>query len=76
MLGAASLDLCFIASGRITGFWHEGLNPWDTAAGILILAEAGGNSTDKEGNPYFLFHDSLVASNGKIHDEFLKTIKP
>jgi myo-inositol-1(or 4)-monophosphatase len=75
MFGAASLDLCLVASGKITGFWHEGLNPWDTAAGILVLAEAGGQVTDKDGNPYQLFHDSLIASNGKIHDELMKTIK-
>lgn len=75
LFGAASLDLCLIASGKITGFWHEGLNPWDTAAGILILTEAGGKVTDRNGNPYRLFHDSLVASNGKIQDEFLKSIQ-
>jgi myo-inositol-1(or 4)-monophosphatase len=75
MFGAASLDLCLVASGKITGFWHEGLNPWDTAAGILILTEAGGQVTDKDGNPYHLFYDSLIASNTIIHDEFLKTLK-
>ncbi|GIM45370.1 inositol monophosphatase [Collibacillus ludicampi] len=75
IIGAASLDLCWIASGKLTGLWHEGLNPWDTAAGILILTEAGGCVTDKEGNPYRLYHDSLVASNSLIHKEFLETIK-
>ncbi|MGX1983928.1 myo-inositol-1(or 4)-monophosphatase [Thermolongibacillus altinsuensis] len=75
IFGAASLDLCLVASGKITGFWHEGLNPWDTAAGVLILTEAGGQVTDQDGNPYCLFHDSLIASNGKIHDELMKTIK-
>jgi len=75
LFGAASLDLCLLASGRITGFWHNGLNPWDTAAGILILTEAGGQVTDKDGNPYQLSHDSLVASNGKIHGELIEAIK-
>lgn len=75
MFGAASMDLCLVAAGKITGFWHEGLNPWDTAAGVLVLTEAGGRITDKDGNPYRLFHDSLVASNTKIHDEFINTIK-
>jgi myo-inositol-1(or 4)-monophosphatase len=75
IIGAASLDLCWTASGRLTGLWHEGLNPWDTAAGILILTEAGGCVTDKDGNPYRLYHDSLVASNSLIHKEFLETIK-
>lgn len=75
MFGAASLDLCWVASGKITGFWHEGLNPWDTAAGILILQEAGGYVTDRDGKPYRLDQDSLVASNKFIHDEFLENIK-
>lgn len=75
LIGAASLDLCWIALGRITGFWHEGLNPWDVAAGMLILTEAGGSVTDKDRNPYRLYHDSLVASNTLIHDEFLNAIK-
>lgn len=74
MLGASSLDLCLIATGKLTGFWHEGLSPWDTAAGMLVLQEAGGKVTNKEGHPYQLFHDSLIASNGHIHSEFLKSI--
>jgi myo-inositol-1(or 4)-monophosphatase len=74
IFGASSLDLCLIASGKLTGFWHEGLNPWDTAAGFLILLEAGGMVTNKEGKSYCLFHDSLVASNQIIHTEFLNAI--
>jgi myo-inositol-1(or 4)-monophosphatase len=74
MFGAASVDLCLVASGKISGFWHEGLNPWDTAAAVLILKEAGGKVTDKDGNPFRLFHDSLIASNGKIHEHFQKVI--
>lgn len=75
ILGAASLDLCWVAAGRIAGFWHEGLCPWDTAAGMLILTEAGGAVTDMEGKPYRLYHDSLVASNKKIHDEFRSAVQ-
>jgi myo-inositol-1(or 4)-monophosphatase len=75
LFGAASLDLCWVASGRLTGFWHAGLNPWDTAAGILILLEAGGQATDWHGNPYRLDHPSLVASNGKVHTELLRAIQ-
>ncbi|XJZ26611.1 inositol monophosphatase family protein [Bacillota bacterium Lsc_1132] len=75
MFGASSLDLCLIATGKLTGFWHEGLNPWDTAAGVLILTEAGGMVTDKDGKPYRLFHESLVGSNRIVHDEFLNAIK-
>lgn len=74
IFGASSLDLCLIASGKLTGFWHEGLNPWDTAAGVLILTEAGGMVTDKEGKTYRLYHDSLVGSNRNIHAEFLNAI--
>lgn len=72
--GAASLDLCWIAMGRLTGFWHKGLHPWDTSAGGLILREAGGKITDFNGDEYELHHDTLVASNSSIHDEFLNGI--
>lgn len=75
MNGAASLDLCWVAMGRLTGFWHNGLHPWDTAAGVLIVREAGGKVTDRHGNPYELHHDTLVASNGTIHTVFLSGIE-
>lgn len=73
--GAASLDLCWVAMGRQSGFWHSGLHPWDTSAGMLIVREAGGQVTDNQGNPYQLHHDTLIASNGKIHSEFLSGIE-
>ncbi|NGM82004.1 inositol monophosphatase [Paenibacillus sp. 7124] len=73
--GAASLELCWIAMGRLTGFWHGGLHPWDTAAGVLILSEAGGAVTTRDGTPYQLHHDTLVASNGKVHNELLELLK-
>ncbi|OXM16271.1 inositol monophosphatase family protein [Paenibacillus herberti] len=75
IIGAASLDLCWIAMGRLTGFWHKGLHPWDTSAGALILREAGGRLTDFDGNEYELHHDTLVASNSTIHDELLAGLK-
>lgn len=75
MNGAASLDLCWIAMGRLTGFWHSGLHPWDTAAGMLIVREAGGKVTDHLGNDYRLHHDTLVASNGTIHSQFLSRLE-
>jgi myo-inositol-1(or 4)-monophosphatase len=75
MIGAASLDLCWIASGRLTGFWHEGLHPWDCAAGMLIVQEAGGTVTNREGDPFLLHHDSLVASNGPVHARFLEVLR-
>jgi myo-inositol-1(or 4)-monophosphatase len=67
--GSAALDLCFVACGRFDGFWEFGLKPWDTAAGALILREAGGTVTDIHGQPYRLGGPSLLASNSKIHWE-------
>jgi myo-inositol-1(or 4)-monophosphatase len=75
LLGAASLDLCWTASGQLTGFWHDGLNPWDAAAGILIVREAGGKVTNRDGEPFYLRDNTLVASNSLIHEEFLAIIK-
>ncbi|WP_181438695.1 inositol monophosphatase family protein [Paenibacillus sambharensis] len=69
MNGAASLDLCWVACGRLTGFWHRGLHPWDAAAGSLIVTEAGGRVTDRFGAAFHLAMDSLVATNGWTHDE-------
>jgi myo-inositol-1(or 4)-monophosphatase len=75
MIGAASLDLCWLGMGRLTGFWHDGLHPWDSAAGILIVREAGGQVTNRMGSRYQLKDDTLVASNGKVHSEMLKIIQ-
>src|SRR5690554_2632703 len=65
--GAAALDICYVAGGRLDGFWELGLNPWDVAAGILILSEAGGTVTGYDGGPYRLGDPVLVASNGHLH---------
>jgi len=67
--GSAALDLCSVACGRFDGFWEFGLNSWDTAAGMLIVKEAGGIVTDLEGRPYRPGDRSILASNGKIHVE-------
>jgi myo-inositol-1(or 4)-monophosphatase len=67
--GSAALDLAYVACGRFDGFWEFGLNPWDTAAGVLIVQEAGGKITDLEGRSYVLGGKSILASNGLIHDE-------
>lgn len=67
--GSAALDLCFVACGRFEGFWEFGLKPWDTAAGVLILREAGGMVTEIGGQPYRIGGPSLLASNSKIHTE-------
>jgi myo-inositol-1(or 4)-monophosphatase len=66
--GSAALDLCNVASGRYDGFWEFNLNPWDTAAGVLIVVEAGGQVTRFDGSPFELNSRETLASNGLIHD--------
>ena len=69
--GSAALDLAYVASGRLDGFWEFNLNPWDTAAGILLIEEAGGRATDFQGGPFHLNSEETLVSNGKIHDELV-----
>src|SRR5580704_7676151 len=69
--GSAALDLAYVATGRIDGFWEFNLNPWDTAAGILLIEEAGGRVTDFAGAAVRLKSDEVLASNGLIHDELV-----
>jgi myo-inositol-1(or 4)-monophosphatase len=73
--GSAALDLCYVAAGRFDGFWEVKLNPWDMAAGVVILREAGGHITDLRGNAHSIYRRELVASNGRIHGEMLDVIK-
>lgn len=73
-LGAAALDLCYVACGRFDGFWELKLFPWDVAAGILIVEEAGGKITDFKGFPTDIYSKEIVASNGKIHNEMIKVL--
>jgi len=73
-LGSAALDLCWVAAGRFDGFYEHQLHAWDSAAGALIVEEAGGRVTDLHGNPYDLYQPGLVATNGKIHDELVKWV--
>jgi len=74
-LGSAALDLCFVASGRATGYWEFELNPWDFAAGKLIVEEAGGKVTDSRGNKVNPCKKSfIVSSNAKIHNQMLSVI--
>ena len=68
-LGSASLDLCYVAAGRFDGFWEWKLHPWDTAAGWLIVEEAGGRVTDFDGERYDPWLPRILATNGRIHDE-------
>ena len=67
--GSAALDLAYVAAGRLETFWEFNLNPWDTAAGILLVKEAGGSVTDFSGNPVRLDSREVLASNGLIHAE-------
>jgi len=67
--GSAALDLCSIAAGRFEGFWEFGLHTWDTAAGVLLVREAGGAVTQFDGQPYRLGDRELLASNGRVHSE-------
>ncbi|MEX2425845.1 MAG: inositol monophosphatase family protein [Thermomicrobiaceae bacterium] len=70
-VGAAALDLCYVAAGRYDGFWEAGLKPWDSAAGSLVVLEAGGMVTDYQGQEFTIQGPNIVASNGLIHDELL-----
>ena len=73
-LGAAALDLCYVACGRFDGFWEQNLKPWDTAAGMLIAAEAGGMVTDFRGGAYAVDAPEILATNGRIHREMLSLL--
>jgi myo-inositol-1(or 4)-monophosphatase len=71
--GSAALDLASVACGRFDGFWEFGLKPWDTAAGILLVQEAGGTVSEFDGRPYRLGGPMVLATNGKIHEEMRET---
>lgn len=69
--GSAALDLVYVACGRLDGYWEFKLNPWDTAAGVLLVREAGGNVTYVDGSKFHLASAEVLASNGKIHAEMI-----
>ena len=73
--GSAAVDLCYVAAGRFDGFWELKLNPWDCAAGSLIVKEAGGMVTNFSGQPASIYEREIVASNGLIHGEMLDVLK-
>jgi len=73
-LGSAAIDLCWVAAGRFDGFYEHKLQAWDSAAGSLIVTEAGGKISDHEGNSYSPFKYQVLATNGKIHEELLNWI--
>lgn len=72
-LGSAAVDLCYVACGRFEGFWEEHLQPWDTAAGVLIAEEAGAKITDFSGDAYTIDKPEILATNHHVHDE-MRTI--
>jgi myo-inositol-1(or 4)-monophosphatase len=73
-LGSAAIDLCWVAAGRFDGFYEHKLEPWDSAAGCLIVEEAGGKVTDFEGNKFSVYQHRVLATNGKIHEEMIRVI--
>ena len=72
--GSAAIDMAYVACGRFDGFWEEGLNPWDVAAGKLLIEEAGGMITYYDGSPFSIYVPPLCASNGHIHEQMLEVL--
>lgn len=73
--GSAAIDMAYVACGRFDGFWEEGLNPWDVAAGLLLIEEAGGQVSYYTGEKYNIYSPPIVGSNGLIHGEMLKVLQ-
>jgi myo-inositol-1(or 4)-monophosphatase len=73
--GSAALDLAYLSCGRLDGFWELKLKPWDMAAGMLLVQEAGGRVTDRTGKPTDIYTDSIVATNGIIHDKLVDILE-
>ena len=73
-LGSAALDLCYVAAGRLDGFWEQRLKPWDTAAGALMVEEAGGRVTGMSGAPFAPRAGHVLATNGPLHDQMRSVI--
>ena len=70
-IGSAAADLCYVASGKADAFWEIGLYPWDSAAGILLVEEAGGKVTRMDGKPYSIYDKQILVTNNLIHNEML-----
>lgn len=73
-LGSAAIDLCYVAAGRLDGFWESDLKPWDIAGGALIVEEAGGKVTSYDGRPFSSRGRQVLASNAKLHDPMLAVV--
>ena len=75
-MGAAALDLAYVAAGRYDGFWENICHPWDVAAGVLLVSEAAGQVSHLNGKKYVLGSTDIVATNGLLHAPLLKLISP
>jgi len=73
-MGSAAIDLAYVAAGRYEGFWEVALNPWDMAAGALLVTEAGGMLSDFSGNPFSVYRKQVLATNGLVHEEMKKIL--
>lgn len=73
-MGSAAIDLCSVACGRLDGYWEGELSPWDTAAGALIVREAGGHVTRYDGRPFSPDYPQVLASNGRIHTQMMEAL--
>ena len=73
-LGSAAIDLCWVAAGRMDGFWESDLSPWDIAGAALIVAEAGGRVTSTDGSAFTSRGGRVLATNGHLHDAMLEVI--
>lgn len=73
--GSAAIDLAYVACGRFDGFWEDGLSAWDTAAGILLIAEAGGRVTHYDAAPFDPHKPQMLASNGLLHEQMLSVLQ-
>src|SRR5258705_11273137 len=74
-LGSAAIDLCYVAAGRLDGFWESDLKAWDIAGGALLLEEAGGRITDLTGGPFSSRAGSVLAANAPLHDAMLAVVR-
>ena len=74
-LGSAAIDLCYVAAGRLDGFWETDLKPWDIAGGALVVSEAGGRVTNTDGEPFTSRGGHVLATNGHLHDAMLSVIR-
>ena len=73
--GSAALDLAYVSCGRFDGFWEEGLRPWDVAAGVLLVEEAGGGVSYYDGSPFNIYQPPILASNGLTHEAMMRVLQ-